>query len=138
MGQREPLFAGLIYNEEGQPVQVAQVGRDICYAIPDGDFLRHVDAIEVDRQVLAHLKERFLPLKDVLVEGAMRMMGADDPFTRAALEMGLERMDQLLEPGAVNPEDFRLALWMSGFRVIVNVHGEVVRVVIPGLDGVEE
>ncbi len=131
---REPLFAGLIYNEEGQPVQVAQVGADTCYAIPDGDFLRHVDSIEVDRQVLAQLKERFLPMKDVLVEGAMRMMGADDPFTRAALEMSLENMDRMLEPGVASPEDFRLALWMTGFRVIVNIHGEVVRLEIPGLD----
>ncbi len=134
MTPREPLFAGLIYNEEGQPAQVAQVGPDICYAIPDGDFLRHVDAIDVDQQVLRHLKERFLPMKDVLVEGVMQMMGADDPFTRAALEKGIENMDQMLEPGAVNAEDFRLALWMSGFRVIVNIHGEVVRVEIPGLD----
>lgn len=134
MSPREPLFAGLIYNEEGQPVQVAQVGPDICYAIPDGDFLRHVDAIEVDRQVLAHLKERFLPMKDVLIEGVMQMIGADDPFTRAVLERGIENMDQMLEPGVVDVENFRIALWMSGFRVIVNIHGEVVRVEIPGLD----
>jgi len=33
-----------------------------------------------------------------------------------------------------SPEDFRLALWMTGFRVIVNIHGEVVRLEIPGLD----
>lgn len=130
----EPLFAGLIFNEEGQPVQVVQVGADMCYAIPDGDFLRHVDAADVDQQVLAHLKERFLPMKDTLVEGMMRMMGTDDPFTRAALEMSIEKMDQMLRPGAIVPEDFRLALWMTGFRVIVNVHGEVVRVEIPGLD----
>ncbi len=130
----EPLFAGLVYNEEGQPVQAAQVGADLCYAIPDGDFLRHVDAIEVDRQVLAQLKERFLPIKDALVEGAMQMMGADDPFTRAALEMSLENMDRMVETGAVNVEDFRLALWMTGFRIIVNVHGEVVRLEIPGLE----
>lgn len=134
---REPLFAGLIFNEEGQPVQVAQVGADTCYAIPEGDFLRHVDSIEVDQQVLTQLKERFLPLKEVLVEGAMRMMGTDDPFTRAALEMGLENMDRMLEPGAVNLEDFRLALWMTGFRIIVNIHGEVVRLEIPGLEGLD-
>lgn len=134
MTPREPLFAGLIFNEEGQPVQVAQVGPDMCYAIPDRDFLRHVDAIDVDRQVLAHLKERFLPMKDILVEGVMQMMSADDPFTRAVLEKSIENIDLMLEPGVVNVEDFRLALWMSGFRVIVNLHGEVVRVEIPGLD----
>ncbi len=72
---REPLFAGLIYNEEGQPVQVAQVGADTCYAIPDGDFLRHVDSIEGDRQASAQMKECFPPQKDALEEGKPEVQG---------------------------------------------------------------
>jgi len=134
MSTRQPFFAGLVYNEEGQPVQVAQVGDEPCYAIPDGDFLRHVEAITVDRQVIALLKERLMPLKDALVEGVLQMTGSGDPFSRAAVEMGLENMERLLEPGVSPPEDMRLALWMSGFRIIVNVHGEVVRVEVPGLE----
>ncbi len=134
MSTRQPFFAGLVYNEEGQPVQVAQVGDEPCYAIPDGDFLRHVEAITVDRQAIALLKERLLPLKDALVEGVLQMTGSGDPFSRAAVEMGLENMERLLEPGVSPPEDMRLALWMSGFRIIVNVHGDVVRVEVPGLE----
>ena len=134
MSTRQPFFAGLVYNEEGQPVQVAQVGDEPCYAIPDGDFLRHVEAITVDRQVIALLKERLMPLKDALVEGVLQMTGSGDPFSRAAVEMGLENMERLLEPGVSPPEDMRLALWMSGFRIIVNVHGDVVRVEVPGLE----
>jgi hypothetical protein len=134
MSTRQPFFAGLVYNEEGQPVQVAQVGDEPCYAIPDGDFLRHVEAITVDRQAIALLKERLMPLKDALVEGVLQMTGSGDPFSRAAVEMGLENMERLLEPGVSPPEDMRLALWMSGFRIIVNVHGEVVRVEVPGLE----
>ena len=134
MSTRQPFFAGLVYNEEGQSVQVAQVGDEPCYAIPDGDFLRHVEAITVDRQVIALLKERLMPLKDALVEGVLQMTGSGDPFSRAAVEMGLENMERLLEPGVSPPEDMRLALWMSGFRIIVNVHGDVVRVEVPGLE----
>lgn len=113
---------------------VTRVGDEPCYAIPDGDFLRHVGALEVDRQVIAGLKERLLPMKDVLVEGVMRMTGSEDPFSRAAIEMSLENMERILEPGAVNVEDLRLAFWMAGLRVVVNVHGEVVRVEVPGLE----
>ncbi len=130
---KEPLFAGLVYNEEGEPVQVAWVGGEPLYAIPDGDFMRHTEAIEVDRQVLSILKSRFLEIKDVIIERVSQMMGSDDPFTRAAIEAGLENLEQILEAPVTNVEDLRLWLWMNKFRVIVDIHGEVVRVEMPGL-----
>ena len=134
MSLKEPLFAGLVYNEKGEPVQSAEVGGEPFYAIPDGDFLRHIEAAEVDRQVLAQIKDRLLEMKDVVIEGVMQMTGSDDPFTRAAIERSLENMDQILDlpPGAVNLEDLRLWLWMSGFRVVVDIHGEVVHVEMAG------
>ncbi len=136
MSRREPLFSGLVFNEEGEPVQTTEVGGEPFYAIPDGDFLRHIEAVEVDRQIVAHIKERLLEMKDLVVEGVMQMIGSDDPFTRAAIERSLENFDQVLETSAavVDLEDFRLWLWMTGFRVVVNVHGEVVRVEMPGLE----
>jgi len=103
---------------------------------------------DVDREYAAPVFKRYpkakvytdfrkmLEMKDLVVEGVMRMVGSDDPFTRAAIEKSLENFDQVLEAsaGMVNLEDFRLWLWMTGFRVVVNVHGEVVRVEMPGLD----
>ena len=135
MSPREPLFTGLVFNEEGEPVQSTTVGGEPFYAIPEDDFLRHIEAIEGDRQVIDYLKERIMGMKDLLLDSAMEMMGSDDPFTRAAMEMSLENMDQVLEhPEAVPLEDFRLGLWMTGFRVTVNFHGEVVHVELPGLE----
>lgn len=136
MSPRDPLFAGLVYNEEGEPVQATQVGQVPYYAIPDGGFLRHVEAIEVDREVLRRVKERLLGMKDVVVEGVMQIMGSDDPFTRAAIEMSLENLDRILElpEEAANLDDLRIWLWMTGFRIVVNVHGEVLRVEMKGLE----
>ncbi len=135
MSQREPLFTGLVFNEEGEPVEVTTVGGEPFYVISEADFPRHVEAIVVDRQIIGYLKERIMGMKDLLIDSAMEMMGSDDPFTRAAIEMSLENMDQVLEhPEAVPLEDFRLGLWMTGFRVTVNFHGEVVHVELPGLD----
>lgn len=136
MSPREPLFAGLVYNQEGQPVQTAHVGDEILYAIPDGDFLRHVEAAEVDRQILARIKAHLLSMKDAVVEGAMQLMGSDDPFTRAAIEMSLESLDRLLEAGAEmgRVEDLRLGMWMAGLRAVVDVHGEVTHVELPGVE----
>ena len=41
---KRALFADLIFNEEGQPAREVRVGDVPHYAVPDGDFLRHVEA----------------------------------------------------------------------------------------------
>ncbi|MBN1179921.1 MAG: hypothetical protein JXD18_11970 [Anaerolineae bacterium] len=138
MSRYEPLFAGLVFNEGGESAESVYVGDEACYAIPEEDFLYHVEAIEVDRQIVQRLKERFLAMKDTLVDAVMQMTGSDDPFSRAAIVRSLENMEQILEARGAVTEDMRLGLWMTGFRVIVNFRGEVVHVEVPGLDGTEE
>ncbi len=136
MSEPQSLFSGLIYNEEGQPIGTVTVGSEICYAIPEGDFVCHVTAVDVDRQVLLHLKERLIGMKDAVVDGVMQMTGSDDPFSRAAIETSLENLERILElpAGTANLEDMRMGLWMTGFRVTVNLHGEVVALEIPGME----
>ena len=134
MSRREPLFAGLVYNEAGEPAIATWVGDEPFYAVPDGDFMRHVEAVHVDRQALVMLKEYLLGMKDLVIDGAMEIMGHDDPFTRAAIEMSLQNIDQVLNLplDVANIEDMRLGFWMSGLRVVVDVHGDVVRVELQG------
>ena len=40
----QALFRGLVYNEQGEPAEVAYIGGVAHYAIPDDGFLRHVEA----------------------------------------------------------------------------------------------
>jgi hypothetical protein len=58
------------------------------------------------------------------------MLGQEDIFTKAMLTNQLKNIDkqfdQLLQTGI--PEDMRLYLGMTGFRVVINVHGEVVKI----------
>jgi len=44
-------------------------------------------------------------------------------------------MDRILEPGAVDVDELRAALWMTGFRATVDVHGDLVHLEMPGFDG---
>ena len=129
---RRALFADLVFNEEEQPVKVVYVGMIPHYAVPDGDFLRHVEAEYVDRQIVTLLQERILSMRDVITEGVINMLGHEDLFTRASIEHAIENMDRILEPGNVDVDELRTTLWMLKFRVIVNVHGDVVRLDIPG------
>ena len=126
------LFADLVFNEEGQPAKEVSIGGVPHYAIPDGDFMRHVEAEYVDRQIVALLRDMLTPMRDAIVEATVQMMGEEDLFARAAVEQAIDNMDRILEPGAVDVDEFRTALWMAKFRAVVNVHGDVVRLDIPG------
>ena len=126
------LFADLVFNEEGQPAKEVSIGGVPHYAIPDGDFMRHVEAEYVDRQIVALLRDMLAPMRDAIVEATVQMMGEEDLFARAAVEQAIDNMDRILEPGAVDVDEFRTALWMAKFRAVVNVHGDVVRLDIPG------
>jgi len=129
---RRALFADLIFNEEEQPAKALYVGGVPHYAVPDGDFLRHVEAEYVDRQIVALMQERILAMRDIVTDGIVHMLGQEDLFTRASIEHAIENMDRILEPGNVDVDELRTTLWMLKFRVIVNVHGDVVRLDIPG------
>jgi hypothetical protein len=135
---RQALFADLIFNEEGQRVNVVAIGDVPHYAVPDGDFLRHVEAEYVDRQIVGLMQERILAMRDAVTEGVIQLLGQEDLFTRASIEHAIENMERILEPGNVDVDELRTALWMAGFRAVVNVHGDVVHLETPGWEGGEQ
>ena len=134
-GARRPLFADLVFNEEGQPARVVYVGDVPHYAVPDGDFLRHVEAGYVDRQIVAAIQERILAMRDVVTEGVIQMLGEEDLFTRPSIEHAIENMDRIFEADDVDVDELRTVLWMAGFRATVDVHGDLVHLETPGMDG---
>jgi hypothetical protein len=135
-GHRQALFSGLVYNEEGQPVETTYIGTEPNYVILDGDFKRHVAAEEVDRQVIGWLQEQAAANKETVSAGMMAMLGKDDLFTKAMIDSSLTHMDQIIEQGL--PNDARIMLGMVGFKVIVNTHGEVISLDMPGQESDEE
>jgi len=124
------LFAGLVIDENGQPLDIAFTGDEAQYVLNDNGFQRHIDAEAVDRQVLAHLQGQIEANKDAVEEGIMKMMGSEDIFTKAAIDKSIKDMDQVLQQGI--PDEARQMLGMMGFRVVVNYHGEVLRIEQPG------
>jgi len=130
----QPLFAGLVLDELGAPVETAFIGSEPCYVVNDAGFLRHIPAEQVDRAVLAQIAETFKGSEDFISEQTAKMLGQDDPFSKAMIERQLKNIDKqfdaLIQAGL--PEEMRAYLGMMGFRVIVNYHGEVLRVEQPG------
>jgi len=127
---RQPLFAGLIVDEIDRPVETAYVGEDPCYVVNDAGFRRHILSEGVDRQVLEMMRQKISGHEDLLSEQTAKMLGTDDIFSKALIETQLKNIDQqfnnLLQTGI--PEEGRTYMGMVGFRVVINVHGEVVRV----------
>lgn len=132
---RKALFEGLVVDEFGGPVEVAYVGQDPCYVIDDRGFRRHIDAEKVDRQVLQAFQELLAGNEDLVSEQASKMLGQDDIFTRASISQQIKNLDKyfekLMEIGL--PEDQRAYMGMIGFRVRIDLHGDVIEVEQPGM-----
>jgi hypothetical protein len=126
---RQPLFAGLVVDESERPVGVAFVGGEPCYVVDDAGFRRHVPAEQIDRQVLEAMRSQIEGQEGLLSQQAAKMLGQEDIFTKAMIEQQLKNIDQqfeaLLDAGI--PEEGRAYMGMLGFKVVINVHGEVVR-----------
>ena len=127
--QRQPIFAGLVVDEANRPAGTAYVGDEPCYVVDDSGFLRHIPSEQVDRQVLEVMRKQISGNEGLLGEQAAKMLGTEDIFSKAMLINHLKNIDQqfenLLQTGI--PEESRAYMGMSGFRVVINIHGEVVR-----------
>ena len=126
---RIALFAGLVQDEDGNPVEVAMVGDVPNYVVEDAGFRRHVEARTVDVQVIETLREMFMAHRELATEAMLQMLGKDDLFTKAMVDASIKNMDQVLDAGL--PDGARAWLGMLGFRVIIDTHGEVVRMDMP-------
>jgi len=131
---KKQLFAGLVFDENDRPTEAAYVGDEPCYVVDDAGFRLHIPSEQVDRQVLAQMAELIKGSEDLVSQQTAKMLGQDDLFSVAAIATQLKNMDkqfdQMLQMGL--PEDARAYLGMLGFKIVINVHGEVLHVEQPG------
>ena len=136
----QPLFQGLIVDENDQPVDVAIVGDEPCYVVNDAGFHRHIPSESVDRQVLLTMGNMIEGHEDELADQTAKMLGQDDIFSKALIENQLKNLEQQFEAVLKTgiPEEGRAYMGMMGFRVRINVHGEVLEVTQPGAAAPED
>src|SRR3990170_2681254 len=137
---KNALFNGLVIDENDRPMSSTLVGEESFYVVDDQGFLRHIPSEHVDRQVLAEMGKMLEGHEQELSEQAAKMLGQDDPFSRAAIEKQLESLDeqfdQVIKSGL--PEASRAYLGMSGFKVRINVHGDLLEIQQPGRSAPED
>lgn len=126
----EPLFKGLVIDEFDQPVGIARIGDEPCYVVNDAGFRRHIPSKPIDLEILRTFGSQIAGNEDLIAEQAAKMMGQEDLFTHAILENQLKNIENqyelMLDMGI--PENTRAYLGMLGFRVVINVHGEIIRI----------
>jgi hypothetical protein len=129
------LFEGLVFDQADRPVEVAYVGDEPCYVVNDQGFRRHIPAEQVDRQVLKAFRDMIEGHEDLIGEQTAKMLGQEDIFSMALIAQQLKNIDQqfeaLMKTGI--PEEARSYMGMMGFKIRVNVHGEVLEIDQPGM-----
>lgn len=127
------VFKGLVFSQDDQVVADTCVGLEAFYVLNDNGFLRHIPAEQVDRQVLSLLQNQVEENRDLITEQTQKMIGHEDLFTHAFIKNQLENVekqfDALLKNGL--PENVLAYLGMSGFKIIVDHHGDVREVLQP-------
>ena len=135
MTLRKPLFAGLVIDENGQPAEVTYVGEEPCYVVDDYGFKRHIPSEQVDRKVFESMSELIEGHEEYLSEQTAKILGQDDIFSQAMISTQLKNMqnqiDNLLLVGI--PEEVRAYMGMMGFKIKINIHGEIIEIEQPGM-----
>lgn len=132
---RIPVFAGLVVDEFDRPVTYTHVGSEPCYVVDDYGFKRHVPSESVDLAVLRQIGAMIEGNESLLAKMVTKQLGQEDIFSQALIETQLRNIEQhfqaVLENGL--PEEQRAYLGMMGFKVRINVHGELLEVEQPGM-----
>ena len=135
MVHKKHMFSGLIVDEFDNPVESAFVGDEAMYVVNDAGFRRHISAEQIDRAVLEIMTSMIEGHEDELSKQAATMLGQDDLFSQAILENQLLNIDQQIDTMLENgiPEEGRAYLGMMGFKIRINLHGELLEVIQPGM-----
>ena len=132
---RIAMFEGLIFDEMNRPLEVGWVGPDACYLYDDAGFLRHLDAADIDRQVLQFFKDQVMENKDMAIRGMLELMGKDDIFTKTALEYQIAHMDENVDQ--MLPPQARELLRSMGFRIVIDAQGTLLDIQMPDIPDID-
>ncbi|NPA07080.1 MAG: hypothetical protein GXO54_06735 [Chloroflexi bacterium] len=130
----KPIFDGVVYDEEGHLCPVRYLDGEPHYEVQDQGLRFYVPTETVDRRVLGLMRDQLLEHEDAITDVLARLLGQEDPFSRAALRTQLRNFDRqwdaLFEQGL--PPLAKQWLAQAGLRVVINFRGEVVELLHEG------
>ncbi len=129
----QALFAGIIYDEAGKPVEVANVGSESVYVVDDAGFKCHISSETVDKEILHFFTKQIDGNEDLLATEAAKMTGKNDLFSMAIFKNQLKNIDKEVEQTLKQgfPAGVTDMLGMTGFRVTIDYHGNIKEISVP-------
>ena len=110
---QHPLFPGLIFDENDQPLETETVGQESFYIVDDNGFRRYVPSADVDRQIWEIFTKGVEGNEDLLSTKTAEMIGKDDLLTVAMIKLAMKdfgnQLDELMRVGI--PKD---GIWCLG------------------------
>ena len=127
------FFTGLIYDEDNNLIEAVTIGNESFYVVDDCGFKRHIEARDVDEKIIRLFTDQIGGNEEYLANAAANMTGKTDLFSMAMFKSQLKNIDKevenLLRQGP--PPGLTDMLGMTGFRVTIDMHGNIVNVNMP-------
>lgn len=131
---KQAIFEGLICDENGTPVETTTVGNEAFYVVDDDGFKRHIPSEEVDKKIFSYFGNQIKGSEDYLANMAAEMTGQNDIFAMAIMKSQLKNFDKTIDEiirQGIPTGDIQVALGMSGFRVTIDYHGDILDIHAP-------
>ena len=135
------FFSGVIYDENDNLIDTVTIGNDAFYVVDDYGFKRHIDSREVDEKIFRLFTDQINGNEEYLANAAANMTGQTDLFSMAMFKSQLKNIDKEIETlfRQGPPQGMTEFLGMSGFKVNIDLHGDIVNVKMPSIgDGSDE
>ena len=129
------FFEGLVYDENDNLIQTAAVGNEAFYIVDDYGFKRHIEARDVDEKIIRLFTDQINGNEEYLANAAAQMTGKTDLFSMAMFKNQLlnidKEIDVMFRQGP--PPGLAEFLGMSGFKVNIDMHGNITHVNMPAI-----
>ncbi len=127
------FFTGLVYDENNNLIETVNIGSEAFYIVDDSGFKRHIDSGDVDEKIMRLFTDQIDGNEEYLANAAANMTGKTDLFSMAMFKSQLKNIDKevenLLKQGP--PPGLTEMLGMTGFKVNIDMHGNIVNVNMP-------
>lgn len=129
------FFTGLIYDENENLIESVTIGNDDFYVVDDCGFKRHIDSREVDEKIIRLFTDQIGGNEEYLANAAANMTGKNDLFSMAMFKNSLMNIDKEIEAMFRQgpPPGLSEFLGMSGFKVHIDIHGNITNVNMPAV-----
>ncbi len=130
---KHALFSGLVFDDNNNVLETVNIGNDAYYIVDDDGFKRHIDSREVDEKIIRLFTDNINGNEDYLANAAANMTGKTDLFSMALFKSQLKNIDKEIEALFVQgpPPGLAEFLGMTGFRVNIDMHGNITGVNMP-------